>query len=47
MIIYYLNFKGVSLFPPEANSPLLVYTNTVLTAPVAGELLEAVAWRNA
>jgi len=45
MVVHYLNVKGVSLFPLEANSPLLVYANAVLTAPVAGELLQAIARR--
>jgi hypothetical protein len=45
MVVHYLNVKGVSLFPPEANSPLLVYANAVLTASFAGELLQAIARR--
>jgi hypothetical protein len=36
MIVHYLNFKGIGCNPAEADSPLVVDPNTVLTSPITG-----------
>jgi len=36
MVINYLNIKGMTITPMETNSPLVIYTYTVLSSPVSG-----------
>ena len=45
MIIDDLHIVGVTLAPPEADSPPLVDSDTVLPFPITGQLLETVTWR--
>ena len=47
MIINKLDLVGVPIFPPRADSPLVIDTNTVLAGAIAFELLQAVAGRDA
>jgi hypothetical protein len=36
----------MSFGPPEANSPLTIDANTVLSLPIANQLFKAIAWWN-
>jgi len=47
MVVGDLDGVGVAAGPPEADAPLVVDADAVLTGPVSGELLEPVAWRDA
>jgi hypothetical protein len=47
VIIDNLDLEGVALPPPEANPPLFIDANTVLTRPIPMQLLEPVAGRHA
>jgi hypothetical protein len=42
-----LYVEGVGAAPHEANSPLVVYPDAVLSLPPALEGLEAISWRDA
>lgn len=46
MIINDLNLKSIAIFPNEADSPLIIDSNTVLSKPVALQLLQPIRWRN-
>jgi len=46
VIINDLNLQSVTAFPDEADSPLIIDSNTVLSEPVALQLLKSVRWRN-
>jgi hypothetical protein len=35
MMVYDLNFIGITILPNETNSPLIIYANTVLALPVS------------
>jgi hypothetical protein len=37
MIVYYLNFEGIGLSPAEADPPLVVDPNAVLSRPIASK----------
>jgi hypothetical protein len=43
MVIDDFNVKSIALLPAKAYSPLIVYSDAVLTFPVARELLQAVS----
>lgn len=46
MVVHDLNVGGVSRLPLETHTPLIAYTNAVLTATISRELLQAIArWR--
>jgi hypothetical protein len=45
MVINDLNIKGISIFPGEAYSPLVVNADAVLSGTVASQRLESVAGR--
>ena len=42
MVVYDLDIESVTGFPAEANTPLLVDANAVLSDPVSGEGLKAI-----
>ena len=43
MVIDNFNVKSIALLPTKTYSPLIVYSDTVLTFPVAPELLQLVS----
>jgi hypothetical protein len=43
MIIDDLDLVGVSVFPPETNTPLLIDPDPILTISVAGEFLQPIS----
>ena len=45
MVIYNLDLFGVGAGPKEADAPLVVDSNRVLSAPISLECLEAITWR--
>jgi hypothetical protein len=47
VVVADLDGVGVAALPPKADAPLVVDADAVLASPVAGELLEPVAWRDA
>jgi len=36
---------GIPIAPAEADSPLIIYPDAVLTSAIATQLLQAIAWR--
>jgi hypothetical protein len=46
MIVHKLNFKGIGLNPAEADPPLVVNPNTMLTRPVTGERSQPIPWNH-
>jgi hypothetical protein len=42
MVVHNLYVHGIRFNPTEADSPLVVYSNAVLTYPIAGEGLQTV-----
>jgi len=45
VVVNDLNIVRITIAPPEANTPALVDTDTVLAFPVSRELLQVVARR--
>gem|GEM_PF-4847077 len=45
MVIYNLDLFGVGAGPKEADAPLVVYSDRVLSPPISFECLQAIAWR--
>ncbi len=45
MVIYNLDLFGVGAGPKEADAPLVVYSDRVLSAPISLECLQAITWR--
>jgi len=45
MIVRYLDVVGVAVAPAEADSPLIVDPDAVLTGAIATQLLQPIAWR--
>jgi hypothetical protein len=45
VIINDLNVIGVTTLPPKHNSPLVIYTNRVVTLSVTSKQLKPVSWR--
>jgi hypothetical protein len=45
VVINYFDIKGVPIFPPETDTPLVIDSDTVLPCPIPLELLQAVAGR--
>jgi hypothetical protein len=43
MIVHYLNFNRVAFNPAEADPPLVVDPNAVLTSPVTGQCLQPIS----
>src|ERR1022692_693729 len=43
MIVHYLNFNRVAFNPAEADPPLVVDPNTVLTSPITGQCLQPIS----
>jgi len=46
MVVDDLHIKGVTLLPPETDSPLVIHPNTPLTFSVSVQLFKLVTWRN-
>lgn len=46
MVVHDFNFKRIGMHPAEADPPLVVDPNTVLTSPIAGERLQSVPWHH-
>jgi len=46
MIIYDFNIVSVSLAPTEADTPLVIDPNAVLSLPVSSQFLKAISWRD-
>src|SRR3974390_2567104 len=46
VVIHDFNFPCSSVVPPEAEPPLIVNADTILTASVAVQSFETIAWRN-
>jgi len=46
MVVDDFNIKSIALFPTEAYSPLVVYSDAVLSFPVSTELFQLIAWRH-
>ena len=44
MIVHYLNIVGVSVAPHEAEPPLIVNPDAMLSFPVTVQGLQMVAW---
>ncbi len=42
MIVDNLNIMGVSIFPPEANAPLVIHANAILAGTLSLQFLEPV-----
>lgn len=47
MIIHDFDVQGIPRVPLEANTPLVVDANTVLSAPIAAQSFQAICWRHA
>ena len=47
MIVYYLDFIDVALFPHKADSPALIDSDTILAMAISLERFQAVSRRNA
>ena len=47
MVVDDLDVVGVAFRPPEADAPLIVDANAVLSLSIATERFQAVAWRRA
>jgi len=47
MVIGDLDFKGVPLIPSEADTPLIMYPDAVLTCPITFQCFQSVARRYA
>jgi len=47
MIICYFYVYRVAVFPNKTNAPLVIYSNTVLPRPVAGQFFQHVRGGNA
>jgi hypothetical protein len=46
MVVYDLDIVGVSLTPAEADTPLVVDPNAILSFPVSSQFLKAISWWN-
>jgi hypothetical protein len=46
VVIDDLDLEGIRAFPLEAHPPLIVDANTVLTSPIASQLLQAITGRD-
>jgi hypothetical protein len=46
VVIIYFDFVSVPSTPPKADSPLVVHTNTVLTATISRKLLQPISGRD-
>jgi len=46
VVIRYLNIMRIPVTPSEANAPLIVNANAVLTGPISLELLESIPGRD-
>jgi hypothetical protein len=46
VIIHDFNVFGSCFRPPEAQTKLIVYTNAVLTGPVAFKRFQSIPWRH-
>jgi hypothetical protein len=46
MVVHHLDIKGISASPPKANTPLIIYSNTVLPSSITHQLLQAVRGRD-
>jgi hypothetical protein len=47
MVVHDLHIAWACLAPYEANAPLIVYPNAVLSRSIALQGLQPIAWRNA
>jgi hypothetical protein len=46
MIVYDFNIVSVPLAPTEADTPLVIDPNAVLSLPVSSQFLKAISWRD-
>jgi hypothetical protein len=46
MIVHNLDARSIAIFPPKANSPLIVYADTPLSGAISGEFFEAICRRD-
>jgi hypothetical protein len=46
VIVYDLDIVSVSIPPTEADTPLVVDPNAVLSFPVSSQFLKAISWRD-
>ncbi len=46
MIINDLDVVGITIMPLKTNTPLLVYSYTVLTGTISFQSFKSIAWRN-
>jgi hypothetical protein len=46
VIVNYFNIMGISIFPYEADAPLVIYPDTVLPGPITLEFLKPIGWGN-
>lgn len=46
MVVDYLDFKGVSIHPFEANTPLIVYPDAPELASISRKFLQAIPWQH-
>jgi hypothetical protein len=46
MIVYDFNIVSVPLTPTEADTPLVIDPNAVLSLPVSSQFLKAISWRD-
>ena len=44
LIVYDLNVVGIAISPSEADTPLVVDSDTILAGPIAPEFLQAIGW---
>jgi len=44
VVVDHLDIVSITLVPPEADSPLVVDSDRILTATAAGQLLQSVPW---
>lgn len=47
MVIYNLDIVGIAISPNEADAPLFINANAMLTNAISGQLLEAICRWNA
>jgi hypothetical protein len=47
MVVHDLDVKRIAVLPSEADAPLIIDANTVLSSALPAQLLESVPWRDA
>jgi hypothetical protein len=46
VVIHNLDFEGVAMMPYEANSELIVDSNTALTSSIPAQRFQLIPWRH-